>query len=313
MFRQESTAVNGKRLGSRVLGIGADSFVLALRTLLWNCRGPYLANNPWIGVALRLTGRRNFAVTGIYAEPGSRSWRILRRLVGDVPVVTLSESETAPWNGSGGRSIAVLYGNTFGYPKKQPSDEFHIFVGGTSDRDQETIRLLEQEVLASSEPVRLTLAVGGTAGEVVSGTSVVCRPGRLNPDAFGDLMSTATVVFLPLRDGTRAAGHMVLVGALETGLPVGVTPSRGMKEYVQGPSIVLCDPEMPLLPQLRLVSQSAEGNDESIRCFWQEVFSLNAYIGRVGEALEAAYHPVRAERGRRTRDQRGIQLHSRRD
>jgi hypothetical protein len=237
----------------------------------------------------------------------------LRRLVGDVPVVTLSESETAPWNGSGGRSIAVLYGNTFGYPKKQPSDEFHIFVGGTSDRDQETIRLLEQEVLASSEPVRLTLAVGGTAGEVVSGTSVVCRPGRLSPDAFGDLMSTATVVFLPLRDGTRAAGHMVLVGALETGLPVGVTPSRGMKEYVQGPSIVLCDPEMPLLPQLRLVSQSAEGNDESIRCFWQEVFSLNAYIGRVGEALEAAYHPVRAERGRRTRDQRGIQLHSRRD
>jgi hypothetical protein len=286
VFRQELAAINGKRFGSRILGIGLDSFVLALRTLRPTVRGPYLANNPWIGAALRLTGRSNFAVTGVYAEPASNSWKVLRRLIGKAAVVTLSESEAGPWNASGGRASAVLYGNTFGYPKAKPRQEFHIFVGGTSDRNQEIISVLEQEVLASVEPVRLTLATGGPAGEIVSGRNVVTRPGRLTPEAFGVLLSKATVAFLPLRDGTRAAGHMVLVGALECGLPVGVTPSRGMKEYVQGPAIVTCDPDQPLLPQLREIAKSAEGQCVSIRSYWSEVFSLDAYIDRVGKALD---------------------------
>jgi hypothetical protein len=285
-FRQEFAAINGKRFGSRILGIGLDSLVLALRTLSPTVRGPYLANNPWIAAALRLTGRGNFAVTGVYAEPSSRSWKVLRRLIGKAVVVTLSESEAGPWNASGGRASAVLYGNTFGYPEAQPTQAFHIFVGGTSDRNQDIISVLEREVLASDEPAFLTLATGGPAKETISGRNVVSRPGRLTPDAFGALLSTATVAFLPLHDGTRAAGHMVLVGALECGLPVGVTPSRGMKEYAQGPAIVMCDPDQPLLPQLRAIAQSAEGQGDSIRSYWREVFSLDAYIDRVGKVLD---------------------------
>lgn len=288
VLRQEFAAINGKRFGSRILGIGLDSFILALRTLRPAVPGPYLANNPWIGAALRLTGRSNFAVTGVYAEPASSSWKVLRRLIGKAAVVTLSESEAGPWNASGGRASAVLYGNTFAYPKAQLRKDFHIFVGGTSDRNHEIISVLEQEVLASNEPVRLTLATGGPAGELVSGTNVVYRPGRLTPEAFGVLLSSATVAFLPLRDGTRAAGHMVLVGALECGLPVGVTPSRGMKEYVQGPAIYMCDPDQPLLPQLRKIARAAEGQSDSIRNYWKEVFSLDAYIARVGQALDKA-------------------------
>lgn len=286
--RQQMAATNGKRLGSRIFGIGLDSFALALRTLLPSVPGPYLANNPWIGAALRLTGRRNFVVTGVYAEPASRSWKILRRLIGEAAVVTLSESEAGPWNAAGGRASAVLYGNTFDYPERQPSSELHIFVGGTSDRDRQMIEALEAEVLASDEPVRLTLATGESAGETVSNGNVVSRPGRLSPSEFGALLSTATVAFLPLRDGTRAAGHMVLVGALESGLPVGVTPSRGMTEYTKGPAIKVCAPDKPLLPQLRRIAEWADGQDESIRSFWREVFSREAYIDRVGRALDSA-------------------------
>lgn len=285
-LRQGTTAVSGKRFGSRILGIGLDSLILAFRTLMPGTKGPYLANNPWIGAALRLTGRRAFAVTGIYAEPTSRSWRLLRRLIGDATVVTLSESEAGPWNASGGRARAVLYGNTFNYPKSKPSKNLHIFVGGSSDRDQGRIRLLEEEVLASDEPVRLTLATGEPADEVVVGRNSVSRPGRLTPEAFGELLSTSTVVFLPLLEGTRAAGHMVLVGALESGLPVAVTPSRGIKEYVKGPAIVECDINQPLLPQLRTIADSAEGQRDAIRQFWHETFSLDAYVRRVGAALK---------------------------
>lgn len=286
--RNTKAATNGKRFGSRVLGIGLDSFVLALKTLLPGIRGPYLANNPWIGAALRLTGRSDFAVTGVYAEPTSRSWKVLRRLIGDVPVVTLSESEAEPWNAVGGRACAVLYGNTFGYPNRQPGENLHVFVGGTSDRDRRIIESLENEVLDSPEPVRLTLATGEPPGAKVTGANVVHRPGRLTPSEFGSMLSNASVVFLPLRDGTRAAGHMVLVGALESGVPVGVTPSQGIAEYVIGPAIELCDPNQPLLPQLRRIADSAEGQDESIRRFWREVFSREAYVDRVGRALDRA-------------------------
>lgn len=287
VIRQRSSAVAGRRFGSRVLGIGLDSLLLAVRTLGPGAGGPYLANNPWIGAALRVTGRKNFVVTGIYAEPASRSWKLLRRLIGAAPVITLSKSEVGPWNAEGGNASAVLYGNSFGYPPRHCEDNLHIFVGGTSDRDADLIQRLENEVLASAAPVRLTLAVGGPQSESIAGRNVVCRPGTLSQAEFGSLLSTASVAFLPLVGGTRAAGHMVLVGAVESGIPVSVTSSEGMAEYVIGPSISLCDRALPLLPQLLSLSESSSGQEASIRDFWQQVFSLEAYVGRVSEVLES--------------------------
>lgn len=287
VIRQKSNAVAGRRFGSRVLGIGLDSLLLAVRTLGPGVSGPYLANNPWIGAALRITGRQDFVVTGIYAEPASRSWKLLRRLIGKAPVITLSKSEVGPWNAEGGNASAVLYGNSFGYPPKQCDDDLHIFVGGTSDRDAELIQRLENEVLASPTPVRLTLAVGGHPDEKTAGGNVVSRPGTLGQSEFGALLSTASVVFLPLVSGTRAAGHMVMVGAVESGIPVSVTSSEGMAEYVIGPSINLCDKGLPLLPQLRSLAQDSAGKESSIRDFWRQVFSLEAYVGRVSGVLES--------------------------
>lgn len=290
IFQHRPAAPTGKRFGSRILGIGLDSLILALRTLSPSVHGPYVANNPWIGAALRLTGRNNFVVTGIYAEPSSPSWKVLRRLIGDARVIALSESETAPWNAAGGCAQAVLYGNSFGYPQKNAPDYLHIFVGGTSDRDPEIIQSLEDEVLASSTAVHLTLATGEQAGETRRGENVVKRPGYLSQREFGQLLSTASVVFLPIAQGTRAAGHMVLVGALESGIAVGVTPSEGMREYVIGPAVALCDPERPVLPQLRELAEASYSKQDEIREFWANTFSLKSYVARVGELLD---QPVR--------------------
>lgn len=285
----EGAAITGKRWGSRVLGIGIDALVLALKTLQPSVSGPYFATNPWIGAALRLTGRKDFVVTGIYAEPSSRSWKILRRLIGDAPVITMSQSEAVPWNADGGNAWCVLYGNTLRYPPKQQSDEgFHIFVGGSSDRDPLAIRALEDEVLASTTPVRLTIATGGPAGESRRGGNVVRRPGYVSQKEFGELLSTASVVFLPLARGTRAAGHMVLVGAVESGIAVAVTPNEGMREYVLDPGVALCDPDQPILPQLRELADATRHRQAEIHALWEEKLSLDSYISRIMELLEPA-------------------------
>ncbi|MBT2568957.1 glycosyltransferase [Arthrobacter sp. ISL-85] len=286
VFQHRPAAPNGKRLGSRVLGIGLDALILAVRTLKPSVKGPYIANNPWIGAALRLTGRTNFIVTGIYAEPSSRSWKVLRKLIGGARVIALSKSEIGPWNADGGNAQAVLYGNSFGYPLQEPSPHFHIFVGGTSDRDPGIISELVEEVLRSRTPVRLTLATGEPASETQRNGNVIKRPGYLSQHDFGQLLSTASVVFLPIAQGTRAAGHMVLVGALESGIPVCVTPSEGMKEYVIGPAVTLCDPTRPILPQLRLLASKPHLQSGEIREFWADTFSLKSYIARVGELLD---------------------------
>lgn len=286
VYQNEAAAVTGKRYGSRVLGVGLDALILALRTLNPSVRGPYVATNPWIGAALRLTGRKDFVVTGIFAEPSSWSWKILRRLIGEAPVITMSKSEAGPWNADGGRAQAVLYGNSLGYPPKKASENFHIFVGGSSDRDPRAIQALEEEVLESSTLVQLTVATGCPAGETRRGENVVKRPGYLSQREFGEVMSTASVVFLPLASGTRAAGHMVLVGALESGIPVSVTPNEGMKEYVIGPAVALCDPARPILPQLRELADAAGSKQDEIRVLWADAFSLKSYIARVGELLE---------------------------
>ncbi|WJH23652.1 glycosyltransferase [Pseudarthrobacter defluvii] len=286
----EGAAITGKRWGSRVLGIGFDALVLALKTLNPSVKGPYFATNPWIGAALRLTGRNDFVVTGIYAEPSSLSWKILRRLIGNAPVISMSESETGPWNADGGKAWCVLYGNSLGYPPRKHSDVFHIFVGGSSDRDPQAISALEEEVLASTTPVQLTIATGGPAGETRRGANVVTHPGYVSQKEFGELLCSASVVFLPLARGTRAAGHMVLVGAVESGIAVAVTPNEGMKEYVMEPGVVLCDPDLPILPQLRDLADATRDREADIRALWEERLSLDSYIGRIMALLE----PVRA-------------------
>lgn len=286
IVRQPSRALNGKRFGKRMWGIGLDSFLLALRTLSPSTKGPYLANNPWIAVALRLTGRKNFAVTGLYAEPGSRSWSVLKALIQHAPIITLSRSEAKVWNAEGGDARAVLYGNTFGYPASQNSDDLHIFVGGNSDRDPELIARLENEVLASTAPVRLTVAVGGERSIRTEAGNTIHRTGPVSQQEFGELISSASVVFMPMRSGIRAAGHMVMVGALESGVPVMVTPIEGMTEYVFGSSVVLCDPIQPLLPQLvQFVSAAPSANQT--KQFWDGHFSLQRYVERVSGQLAA--------------------------
>lgn len=288
VIRQTTHAVSGKRIGSRILGIGFDAFLLALRARRRGHSGPYVANNPWIGAALRMTGQNDFVVTGIYAEPGTGSWKVLRRLIGNAPVVTLSKSEAENWNAEGGQAVPVLYGNTFKYPKRKASSGFSIFVGGSSDRDTEAICALEEEVLASEVPVKLTIAVGGSAARRTSKGSIVTRPGRIDQQEFGKLLSEASVVFLPLKSESRAAGHMVLVGALESGVPVVVSGTQGVREYIFGPAIHEYRQGLPILPQLQQVAMAAAGNEEWTRQFWFEHFSLNAYVRRVCEVITAA-------------------------
>lgn len=285
VVRQPSKAVGGKRLNNRMLGIGVDSLLLALRTFAPGVRGPYLANNPWIGAALRLTGRKNFVVTGIYAEPRSRSWQVLQRLIGHTKVITLSESEANAWVADGGTAAAVLYGNTFRYPAKTASDEFHIFVGGSSDRDESLISRLESEVLQSDGGVRLTLAVGGQAGITEVNGNLVERTGTLSQKEFGQLLSTASVAFIPIKNGIRAAGHMVMVGALECGIPVLMTPAMGLREYFLAPAVSALNPDENILPQLRLLVDDPRNDSESIRSTWKQVFSLDAYTQRVASLI----------------------------
>ncbi|MDQ0768072.1 glycosyltransferase involved in cell wall biosynthesis [Pseudarthrobacter defluvii] len=183
----------------------------------------------------------------------------------------------------------MLYGNSLGYPAQKPGDGFHIFIGGSSDRDPQAIRALEEEVLSSPTPVQLDIATGGPASEIRRGGNVVRHPGYVSQKEFGELLSTASVVFLPLARGTRAAGHMVLVGAVESGIPVAVTPNEGMKEYVIEPGVVLCDPDRAILPQLRELADATRGRQSEIRALWKAQLSLDSYISRIMEVLE----PVR--------------------
>lgn len=287
VIRQPSQALAGKRLNNRMLGIGLDCLLLAMRTFRPGIRGPYLANNPWIGAALRLTGRKKFVVTGIYAEPKSRSWRILQKLIGHTKVVTLSSSEARAWVMDGGDATPVLYGNSFGYPSKKVSKEFHIFVGGSSDRDEALMARLEKEVLEAEPGTRLTLAVGGESGTVEANGNVVHRPGPVSQEEFGELLSSASVAFIPIQNGIRAAGHMVMVGALECGIPVLISPAQGVREYIHGDAIGALNAEKEILPQLRALAEDSRNQPEQVRAFWREEFSLEAYTRRVVGVLDS--------------------------
>lgn len=253
IVRHGQAVSSGRRLGSRVLGIGLDGCLAALKALRRHPRGQFIANNPWIAVPLVLLGR-DVWTTGIYAEAGSRSWRVLRRVLGDRPVVATAQVEVEEWNVDGGRSEFVRYGASFGGRLRiERSGPIRVFVGGTSDRDGAVIDRLIHDV-AEARDVELVVATGesGPAHVLASG---VHYPGWVDQGTFVDLIRDSDVVFLPLRAGTRAAGHMVTVAALECGVPVMTTRSRAMDGYVDGQAVRELDDTEPILPALIRAAQ----------------------------------------------------------
>jgi hypothetical protein len=281
----EHAAPSGYRFGSRALGLGLDSAILALKAL--TTRGPVLVTNPWIGIATKLLGRKDLAVIGLYATPGSRTFKLMRHILKDAPVITTVEIEARAWSAAGGRAAAVLYGNTFHYRRRfdELSGELRIFVGGSSDRDPEILRRLEQEIKSSDRAVALVVVTGDTPSYWAEGKSTIRHSGYVPADYFGTLMGESHVVFLPLKQSGRAAGHMVTVGALEAGVPVSTTPCDGMEGYIDGHAVSVLDPDLPLLPQLEERRLMFADRSEELSNYWRSKFSRQAFVERVGEAI----------------------------
>lgn len=287
VVRWTHAAPSGRRRGSRALGLGIDAACLAVKAILTAPSGPYLAANPWTAVALRLLGRRRIAVTGLYAVPGTSSFRTLLRLLRSAPLVVSSAAEAEQWNAAGGRALAVQYGNTFGYPRRRPTEDerIRIFVGGSSDRDRTVIAALEEEVRASSTAVQLTVVDGSPTTQWRAHRAAIIHTGYVDQQAFGELVADSDVVVLPLADSGRAAGHMVLVGALEAGVPVLTTCTQGVREYVDGTWVRSLYPDSALLPQVVGMAKEMESSASAIRDHWFTHFSLDAYVRRVTVAL----------------------------
>jgi hypothetical protein len=271
VVRFEGAAPSGFRLGRRVFGLGLDSAIVALKVAVSAPRGPYLAANPWVAVALRMIGRRRIAVTGIYAENGSRSFRILRRFLRDAPVVTLVRHEAESWVAAGGRATPVIYGNTFDYPYPVPvrhDDRISIFIGGSSDRDSAAITRLETELRTADEPIDLVIVSKEEPSSWSGQRATITRTGYVSADEFGRLISRSDVVYLPLSHGRRAAGHMVAVGALEVGAPVVCSDSPAMTGYVDGTYIRAASNDESILPQLQAAALWGRVNRRAVRAEW---------------------------------------------
>lgn len=281
---------SGRRFGRRFLGIGLDSFILAAMTRLSRARGPFICANPWTAVALRMFGISNFAVTGIYALPETMSWRLLRFAIGRRPVVTLLDTESEEWNSSGGIAAPVRYGNTFGYPlatpRQSPEQPVRVFVGGTSDRDPKLINELISDLGKASENRYEVIVADGTGPrtKIVNQCRVKWQP-VLPPSEFGRVLASCDVVFLPLSDKKRAAGHMVMVGSLEAGLRVLTPAVRGISGYVDGYFVVELDPTQRLCTQIDALARLATEAVPAVRAYWLENFSIHAYINRVLDSL----------------------------
>ncbi|WP_170944614.1 glycosyltransferase [Rhodococcus sp. 14-2483-1-1] len=227
-----------------------------------------------------------FAVTGLYAVPGTNSWKLLQRSLKDIPIVTTAEIEAEQWVNEGGKATAVLYGNTFGYPEASTSTTVPtIFIGGTSDRDPDLISSLIDEVRTDTRSVRLIVADGSGSRTWRGERAEIEHFGRVSSEEFGRIMSTSDVVFLPILNKPRASGHMVCVGALECGLPVVSSECTGMDGYVDGKFVTHLDPEASILDQL-IACADGPLDSEQVRAYWTENFSLDAYIGRVLTAVD---------------------------
>lgn len=297
IVRFRNAQPQGLRFGRRALGLGLDAAVVAVKAVLTGPRRSFLALNPWTGAALRILGRRDVAVTGIYAHEGSRSWKMLRRVLRDAPVVATVEIEAATWTADGGRAAHVLYGTEFPYPERRPSESgapVRIFVGGSSDRDLDAVAELVSQVEASSVPIHLTLAVAREAPLWTSEHgSRIESLGPVDQREFGRRMADADVVFLPLKRGERAAGHMVTVGALQIGVPVATTPSIGMTGYVDGYHVreVAAGPE--LVAALCAIAEEMRSEEARIRDYWRRTHSREINARAVLDALSSL---ERAER-----------------
>lgn len=286
VVRFEHAAPSGVRFGKRVFGIAVDSLVLAAKARPRHGSESFLCANPWIAVALRAVGVSAFAVTGLYAVPGTNSWKLLQRSLKDIPIVTTAEIEAEQWVNEGGKATAVLYGNTFGYPEASTSTTVPtIFIGGTSDRDPDLISSLIDEVRTDTRSVRLIVADGSGSRTWRGERAEIEHFGRVSSEEFGRIMSTSDVVFLPILNKPRASGHMVCVGALECGLPVVSSECTGMDGYVDGKFVTHLDPEASILDQL-IACADGPLDSEQVRAYWTENFSLDAYIGRVLTAVD---------------------------
>lgn len=285
VVRFRKATPDGLRCGSRILGLGLDSLIVALRA---RPRGnKFIASNPWVAAALRCLGARNVVVLGLYAQPGTRSWRVLRSLLGKSTVIAVLDSERASWNAEGGRALFVHYGTNFPYgaPSAKVGERLSIFIGGTSDRDLVIVDRLRQEVLESIRPTSLILALGGAHNEIVRGENRITEHSRLAQPAFGDAMATADIVLLPLQTKLRSSGHSVAVGALQLGLPVATTDSPGMQGYIDGDFIRTIDPSQDLLPQLRKQVDEMANRTQDILKYWESRHSMGAYLRAVRTAL----------------------------
>lgn len=287
VVRLPNPAPSGRRLGSRALGLGLDALRVAIRARLSGSKGGVIAMNPWTTVAARLVGLRAVATVGLYAVEGGRSWRLLRRVIGTRPVVTLSAHEASRWRAGGGLAASVKYGATFptledkGEPV--PSGQLRIFIGGSSDRDQAAIsRLIEAIEHLPDQDVRLVVAVGDSEP---SDDGRVQRHGAVTPSRFGELIRDSDVVFLPLADNGRAVGHMVMVEALQRGKPVVANWVTGMAEYFDDTYVLRAEED--LLAQLKRVARSFHGREAEINAFWRQQFAMEMFGQRILDTLDA--------------------------
>lgn len=280
----------GRRAGSRVLGLGADCLRLAL---LMRARGVgrvCVSTNPWLTVALRLLRMRVDVTLGLYAVPGSRSWRFLRRVMDPSMVVAMSAEETDAWIAAGGRATTIPFGGGVKPtgPGRLASDDerLRIFCGGMSDRDFGLIKALHTEV-ARHKGLAVQLRIIGTGGnlpDLSSGDAVVAASAAVSPEGFSTALRQADVVFLPLKmGGGRAAGQMVLLEAVATGVAVLATPSSALSPYLG-----LFQPlnyREPLLVQLQKTAATPAVELARRRDVWASRYSMKAFASDVAAIL----------------------------
>jgi len=287
----ERPAPSGERLRQRALGIGLDSLALALRASP-RLRGPVLALNPWPAFAARSLGAANLACTGLYAEPGSNSWRLLRRRLGAIPVIAVSQIESRAWNRDGGRSVSVLWGGTFGVPlSKPPEGRPRIFIGGTSDRDSVAISRFSQAVQSSAKAIDVVIADGTGPRRWARGESSITWLPYVSQREFLDELVASNVTYLALQDKGRAAGHMVLVSSLEAGMPIVVPRVAGIREYLVDGVALAKEEALDRLDQLLDLANAGHAQRLQRRHVWERLFSQDAHVAAVVNGLEALNWP----------------------
>jgi hypothetical protein len=215
---------------------------------------------------------------------------MLRRILGSAPVVTLSEVEAGNWRDAGGRAVAVRYGATLGYPARRAPLDPHrvrVFVGGASDRDLVLLQNVISEAEEQQAPLDFVLCIGQVDLDPALAMLGRVEQHRGVPQAeFGRLLSTCDVAFLPLEDTDRAAGHMVAVGALESGVPVVASPTAGMHDFFELYGVYEALPH-GVVGQLLSVGLDGRDDAERLRQEWSGQVSRRAYADRVARAFRS--------------------------